>query len=148
MAAVNGHALGGGWALAQRCDLRLAAETAEFAITEIRYGLPVSIFATELVRLVPPAIAMDLLLLGRPLSARRAYEIGFLNAVVPAERLLDEALAWAEAIAQAPVETAAADKELLMRSLLPDRPALRVMADEIAADIRRVHVRNLRGPLG
>ena len=85
IAAVNGHALAGGFLLAQNCDLVFAAPEATFGITEIRWsrGAP---WAIPLIDLVGPRAAMELLLTGDPISARRAQEIGFVNRVVGARR--------------------------------------------------------------
>ena len=73
IAAVNGVAYAGGFLLAQNCDLCLAAESAWFAVTEARVGRG-SPWAVPLSWLVPPRIAMQILLTGEPFSAARAYE--------------------------------------------------------------------------
>ncbi len=97
--AVNGYALGGGTELALCCDLIIAAEHAQFGLPEVKRGI---IAATggpiRLMRAIPRAAAMEILLTGDAVSARRALELGLINRVVPAERLLDEALAMAERI--------------------------------------------------
>ena len=115
IAAVNGFALAGGWLLAQMCDLCVATEHAEFGITEgkVGRGMP---WAAPLMHMVPRRIALELLLTGRRISARRAYEIGFVNAVVPAARLIQEATALADEIVACAPLTVAAAKEMVYLS--------------------------------
>ena len=86
VAAVNGGAYGGGFLLAQSADLVLAADHATLGITEIRIGRGAP-WAAPLPWLVPPRIAMQMLTTGEPLTAQRAYEVGLVNEVVPAEQL-------------------------------------------------------------
>jgi enoyl-CoA hydratase/carnithine racemase len=108
IAAVNGVAYGGGFLLAQMCDLCVAAEHARFAITEARWGRGAP-WAAALPRLVPPRVALELLVTGDLIDAGRAREVGLVNRVVPAERLHDEAQAMAERIAgNAPLSVRAA----------------------------------------
>lgn len=110
IAAVNGFALAGGFRLAQDCDLCLAAEGAIFGITEVKRGRG-SPWAAPLISMVPKRIMMELLLTGEPMSAARAYEVGFVNAVVPAAELLDAAIRMATTIsANAPLSVQAAKK--------------------------------------
>ncbi|MCX4094447.1 enoyl-CoA hydratase/isomerase family protein [Nocardia sp. alder85J] len=78
IAAVNGAAYAGGFLLAQTCDLCVAATTATFAISEVRVGRG-SPWAAPLPLMIPRRVAMELVLTGAPLTARRAYEIGFVN---------------------------------------------------------------------
>ncbi len=87
VAAVNGGAYGGGFLLAQSADLVVAAEHAAFGISEIKVGRGAP-WAAPLPWLVPPRIAMQLLVTGEPISAQRAYEVGLVNEVVPTERLV------------------------------------------------------------
>ncbi len=83
VAAVNGIAFGGGFLLAQSADLVVAAETASFGITEARVGRGAP-WAAPLPWLVPPRLALQMLLTGAPITARRAYEVVLVNEVVPA----------------------------------------------------------------
>jgi enoyl-CoA hydratase/carnithine racemase len=107
VAAVNGIAYGGGFLLAQQCDLVLAAEHARFAISEAKVGRGAP-WAAPLSWLVPPRIAMQLLVTGDPITAQRAYEVGLVNEVVPADELHDAAQALGERIAaNAPLSVAA-----------------------------------------
>ena len=89
IAAVNGYAYAGGWRLVQMCDICVASETAQFAITEARVGRGAP-WAAPLARMIPPRILAELLLTADPISARRAYEIGFVNHVVPAAELMEK----------------------------------------------------------
>ena len=98
IAAVNGVAFAGGFLLAQNCDLVVAADSAKFGITEVRVGRG-SPWAAPLSWLVPPRVAMEILLTGDPLTAQRAYEVGLVNKVVPAADLVAETQALAERIA-------------------------------------------------
>ena len=100
IAAVNGTALAGGCEIMLSCDLVVAADHAVFGIPEVKRGLIAG--AGGLLRLpkrIPRAVALELALTGDPIDATRAYQIGLVNKVVPAERLMDEALALAEVIA-------------------------------------------------
>lgn len=97
VAAVNGHAYGGGFELALACDIRIAAASARLAGVGITIGVTVS--TARLPRLVGEAGAKDLLLTGRPVSAGEALALGLVSAVVPDETLRAEARTWAETIA-------------------------------------------------
>ena len=110
IAAVNGVAFAGGFLLAQQCDLVLAAEHATFAITEVKVGRGAP-WAAPLSWLVPPRIALQVLLTGDSLSAHRAREVGLVNEVVPAARLRERAQELAERIAaNAPLSVLAAKR--------------------------------------
>jgi enoyl-CoA hydratase/carnithine racemase len=96
IAAVNGYALAAGWWIAQACDVRIAAESAQLGIPETRWNLR-SDFVTDLTRIVGLGHALEIGLWGdRRITAQRAYEMGFVNKVVPDTELLGEALDWAE----------------------------------------------------
>jgi enoyl-CoA hydratase/carnithine racemase len=108
IAAVNGVALGGGFLLAQMCDLCVAAEGARLGITEARWGRGAP-WAAPLPWLVPPRVALELLLTGEPIDARRAYEVGLVNRVVPDAALREEAGRLAATVAaNAPLSVRAA----------------------------------------
>jgi enoyl-CoA hydratase/carnithine racemase len=108
IAAVNGPAFGGGFLLAQMCDLCVAGTSAQFAITEARWGRGAP-WAAPLPWLVPPRVAMELLLTGEPIDAHRAYEVGLVNRVVPDPELRSEAGRLARRIAgNAPLSVRAA----------------------------------------
>jgi enoyl-CoA hydratase/carnithine racemase len=110
IAAVNGVAFAGGFLLAQTCDLCLAATSARFAVTEVKVGRG-SPWAAPLGWMIPPRLAMEILLTGNVVSAERAYEIGLVNRVVPDEQLVEETQKLAETIAaNAPLSVLAAKK--------------------------------------
>ena len=82
IAAVNGVAWAGGFLLTQCCDLCIAADTATFAISEVKVGRGAP-WAAPLSWLIPPRIALQILLTGDPITAQRGYEVGLVNEVVP-----------------------------------------------------------------
>ncbi|HEX5069521.1 MAG TPA: enoyl-CoA hydratase-related protein [Vicinamibacterales bacterium] len=103
IAAVNGFALGGGCELAMACTLRLAADTAKFGQPEINLGLlPGYAGSQRLPRLVGRGRALELLLVGAPITADEAFRIGLVNRVVPAPQLNAEARALAQTLAAKP----------------------------------------------
>jgi enoyl-CoA hydratase/carnithine racemase len=87
IAKVQGMATAAGCQLVAACDLAVAAETARFATPGVKIGLFCSTPMVPLSRAVPMKAAMEMLLTGEPISAQRAYEIGLVNRVVPADRL-------------------------------------------------------------
>jgi enoyl-CoA hydratase/carnithine racemase len=112
IAAVNGAALGGGFLLAQNCDLCVASATAQFGIPEARWGRGAP-WAALLPWLIPPRVAMEILLTGEPISADRAYEIGLVNQVVPPEQLRNATIALARRIADNAPLTLRASKAMI-----------------------------------
>ena len=110
IAAVNGDALAGGFLLAQGCDLCVAADHARFAISEVKVGRGAP-WAVPLPWLMPPRVAMELLLTGDPIDAERARELGFVNRVVPKDELRPAVQQLAERIAgNAPLSVRAAKR--------------------------------------
>ncbi len=96
IAAINGYAFGGGNELALACDLRIASEQAQFGQQEINLGIiPGGGAIQRLTRLVGMTKAKELVYCGDVIDARTALEIGFINKVVPQEKLMDEARALA-----------------------------------------------------
>ena len=116
IAAVNGVAVAGGWYLAQNCDIRVASENATFGISEVKWNLGAN-WAVTLPRYVPLGLAMEIVLTGEQISAKRAYEIGFVNRVVPNDQLMAEAEKIADTILQCGPKSVWAHKELLWRGL-------------------------------
>lgn len=102
IAMVNGFALGGGLELAMCCHLRIAADTARVGQPEINLGLIPGFGGTQrLLRLAGRAATLELCLLGTPVGAERARELGIVNRVVPADELEAQTLAIAAQLAQA-----------------------------------------------
>ncbi len=116
IAAVNGYALAGGWSIAQMCDLRLAAEDAMLGITETKWSL-LPPFGTVLTKMIPLSAVLELCMTAQPITAQRAYDIGFVNKVVPGDQLMEEAMAMAEQIAENAPLAVQAFKELAYRGL-------------------------------
>lgn len=100
LAAVNGPALAGGFALALLCDMRLAAESATFGYAEVALGIPASYAAARAA--LTPAVARDLCLTGRVVDAPEALRLGIANQVCADEALIETALSEADAIARLP----------------------------------------------
>lgn len=97
VAAVNGHALGGGLELALLCDIRIASENATFGVPEVTLGLIPAWGGTQrLPRAIPPALAAEMLMTGRLINAQEAYRIGLVNKVVPIADLMNTAKQMAE----------------------------------------------------
>lgn len=88
IAVINGLALGGGCEIAIACDLRIAAEDAQIGLTEARIGaIPGAGGTQRLPRLIGAARALEMILTGEPVTAKRAAEIGLVNTVVPGDAL-------------------------------------------------------------
>jgi enoyl-CoA hydratase/carnithine racemase len=122
IAAVNGLAYAGGWLFAQMCDLCIAADHAVFGITEAKVGRGMP-WAAPLIHMLPQRVMMELLLTGQPLSAQRAYELGYVNAVVPLEQLKPRAMEMARTIAANAPLTVKAARELVYLSTEMGRSA-------------------------
>lgn len=115
IAAVNGHAIGGGFELALACDLRVASERASFGVFEVRYGLHQG--DGGLVRLVAIAgvgTALELTLTGREVSAEEALRLKLVNAVVPHENLTEKAEEYATMILRNSQQAIQSAKETIL----------------------------------
>jgi enoyl-CoA hydratase len=118
IAAVAGHALGGGCELALLCDFIIAADTAKFGQPEITLGIMPGLGGSQrLTRIIGKSKAMDLCLTGRVMDAAEAESTGLAARVVPAELLLDEALNAARKIAAQSLPAAMMVKEAVNRAL-------------------------------
>ncbi len=134
VAAVAGHALGGGCELAMMADVLIAADTAKFGQPEIKLGVMPGMGGSQrLARAVGKARAMELCLTGRTIDAAEADRVGLVSRVVPAERLMPEAMAVAATIAGMSRSAARAVKEAVNRAFeLP-------LAEGIRAERRLFH---------
>ena len=115
IAAVNGPAVGGGLAICAACDLRVAAESAQFAVANVRIGLSGGEMGLSwtLPRLIGHSRAAELLLTGRPLGASEAADWGLVSRVVPDVEVVDAALELAHAIAANPAFGVSLTKQML-----------------------------------
>jgi enoyl-CoA hydratase len=117
IAAVAGYALGGGCELAMMCDILIAADTAKFGQPEIKLGIIPGAGGTQrLPRAVGKAKAMDLVLTGRMMDAAEAERAGLVSRVVPADKLIDEAVAAAAQIAEFSLPSVMMAKEAVNRA--------------------------------
>ncbi|WP_019560857.1 enoyl-CoA hydratase [Caldimonas manganoxidans] len=117
IAAVSGFALGGGCELAMMCDIIIAADTAKFGQPEIKLGIIPGAGGTQrLPRAVGKAKAMDLILTGRMMDAVEAERAGLVSRVVPADKLLEETFAAADAICGYSLPSLLAAKECVNRA--------------------------------
>lgn len=118
IAAVNGHCVAGGLELMLGTDLRLAVPHARFGLGEVRWGVvPAGGSHIRLPRQVPWAVAMEILLTGRPIPAERAQGVGLINQIVPAGELMSRAMDLAELLCtNGPIAVRTA-KEIAVRSL-------------------------------
>jgi enoyl-CoA hydratase/carnithine racemase len=128
--AINGQALGRGMGLALGCDIRVAAETAQFGCPEPKFGTVtrVDIFEPYL----PRGMASELLLIGDSISAQRAYELNLINKVVPQEQLLNKATAIAERLCENAPLAVGGIKEMLTKN----KDLSRTEADELFETIK------------
>lgn len=130
IAALNGSALGGGTELMMACDIRIAAADAVFGLPEVTLGvIPAAGGTQNLPRLVPIGTAKKMLFTGERISAEEALRIGLVDAVTPADSVMDEAMALAQRIAKnAPLAVAAAKRAVNLGLELNLSEALRVEA--------------------
>lgn len=117
IAAINGHALGGGCEFALACDIRIAAETARIGLPEVTLGIIPGAGGTQrLHRVIGMGRAAEMILTGGVVTARRALEIGLVTDVVPPEALMDKAEELAEKIKKTSPVAVAAAKECLYQA--------------------------------
>ena len=117
IAAVAGYALGGGCELAMMCDFIIAADTARFGQPEIKLGVMPGAGGTQrLARFVGKAKAMDMCLTGRNMDADEAHKCGLVSRLVPADKLMEEALKAADVIAAMSLPALMMTKESVNRA--------------------------------
>jgi len=118
IAAVNGYALGGGLELVLACDIILASENARLGLPEVTLGICPGFGGTQrLPRLIGKARAKELIFTGEMIDAKKAYEFGIVNKVVPQDKLLDEAKEIARKIAKNGPLAVRAAKRLVEKGL-------------------------------
>jgi enoyl-CoA hydratase/carnithine racemase len=129
IAAVNGHAHGGGFALALACDIRIASQSASFGAVFIKRGISACDMGTSyfLPRLVGAARSAELLLTGRVFDAAEARDMGLVIDVVDEENLLESALSTARLISDNSPLAVWMTKETMWQTL--DAPSLRLALD-------------------
>ena len=116
--AVNGVCVAGGLEFMLGTDIRIAAEHAKFGLAEVRWAVvPAGGSHIRLPQQIPWAIAMEMLLTGNTIDAQRAYEVGLINKVVPADKLMDEAIAYAQRICDNGPLAVRTAKEIALRAL-------------------------------
>lgn len=124
IAAVNGHALAGGFEVVMMCDLIVSVDSARFGIPEVKRGLFAAGGGARLPARVPLAVAMEMGLTGDPIDAARAKELGLINQVVPAAELRDAALALAARVAANGPLAVQATKQLMLDEIGNGNPSL------------------------
>jgi enoyl-CoA hydratase/carnithine racemase len=136
--AANGAALGGGMEIVLAADCVVADEKAQFGLPEPKIGLMAGAGgAIRLGRHVPRAIALEMVMTGDPISARRAYEVGLVNDVAAAGTALDGALAIAERIAAASPVSARVSRRLLLQTLKTSETEAWRLSMEAAREVLR-----------
>ena len=122
IAATSGYCIGGAIVLVQMCDLCIAAESTSFIYPEAKLGFTGGMIAGIAGR-IPHKVAMELMLLGGPMSAQRAYEIGFINRVVPNGEQIEVAMEWAQELAGYSPRVLRTLKRFVTEQVLPQGPS-------------------------
>ncbi len=136
IAAINGHCIAGGALIAHDCDIRIAAEEAEFGIAEAMRNMPAS-WVRDLTLHMSIGHCMELVLWGdKRVSAQRAYEMGFFNRVVPADKLMDEALEWADRMLYLAPRAVRNFKEIIKRGAYMEPKLARVFGQALEQNLR------------
>lgn len=116
VAAVNGFCLAGGTEIVLGTDIRISVEEATFGIPEVKWGLfPAGGATVRLPRQIPYCWAMQLLLVGDPITAQQALRIGLINQIVPRKELMDKAMAIAQRLCENGPLSLRAIKESVLR---------------------------------
>ncbi len=134
IAQVHAVATAAGCQLAATCDLVVASEDATFATPGVRIGLFCTTPGVALSRAVGPKKAMEMLLTGRPISAREAEQAGLVNRVVPADRLAEETTALAQQIITGSGYTLGIGKRAFYQQLPLDRPSAYDVAQRVMVE--------------
>jgi enoyl-CoA hydratase/carnithine racemase len=133
IAKVQGAAAAAGCQLVAQCDLAVAADTAKFVTSGVTWGFFCSTPGVAIGRNLQRKHAMEMLLTGDPISARRALEWGLVNKIVAVDALDDETLSLAKTIASKPPATVAAGKRAFYQQMDMDLPRAYALASEVIA---------------
>lgn len=127
--AIQGHCLGAGLLLlAMRCDIRIAAESAQFGLPEVAVGI-MNCEVAIANQSIPLCVLMELTMTADPIGARRAYEVGMINKVVPDAELMSEARKMAERIARNAPTAIALSKQNLLKAVEVAQEAKQLESD-------------------
>jgi len=136
IAAVKGYCVAGGFWIASACDLRIAAESAEFGIPEAKWNIFSVLNVPEpMYQNLPPAIVLELLFLGERISAKRFYDLGFVNKITPEEEVLDTAIEYAKKICENGPLAVRMDKQIFYKSREMDRSQIEELNWELQREI-------------
>ena len=134
IARVQGHALAAGCQLVASCDLAVAAEEATFSTPGVKIGLFCTTPMIPLVRAIPPRAAMEMLLTGSPIDARKALALGLVNRVVPLEGLDAVVREWSDAIVASSPLTVRIGKAAFYDQLALDEPSAYIRGTAVMVD--------------
>ena len=138
IAAVNGPALAGGFELVLACDLVVAAEDASFGLPEAKRGLLAAAGGPiRLAQRIALATALEMVMTGDQIPAARAYELGLVNRVVPADKVVDEAVALAERINENSPNAVRMGRRLVMGTVTSTDAEAWALNDTIASELFR-----------
>jgi len=132
--AINGDAFAGGFMLANECDIRIASSHAKFAITEARWNWK-GPWVGDLTRAMHLGHALEMALWAEEYDAKRMYEIGWLNRVVPKEKLMQEAMSWARRMVDLAPTTVQNFKQIIYRGLYEPSERSREFAVALEANL-------------
>ncbi|MEY2711304.1 MAG: hypothetical protein RL487_1087, partial [Actinomycetota bacterium] len=135
IAAVDGLATAGGCEIVLASDLVVASDRSSFGLAEVKRNLIAAAGGLfRLPRAIGKAPALEVILTGEPLTVQRAYELGLVNRIVPAERVLEEAISYAEKIAAAaPLAVQASRRVVLASADRTEEDLIKMSNSEMAA---------------
>ena len=121
IAAINGYAIAGGFMMAMQCDIRIMADHAKVGIAETRWNMPGAAWMAPLTRQMPLGCAMELTMWGdTKYDAQRCYDIGWAQAVVPKEKLMETAMSYADRMLDMGPRSVSNNKEMVYRGAYMD----------------------------
>jgi enoyl-CoA hydratase len=118
IAAVNGSAVGGGFEMVLRCDLAVAADHVEFGLPEVKRGMVPGGGGTLLPSRIPLGVALEIGLLGQPITAIRAYHLGLVNRIEPSEHVMQSAIGFGQQIAMNGPRAIAKTRQLMWKTAI------------------------------